>query len=101
MECPTCGVILYRHNFAVHYRTHTGDLPFQCEFCTKRFRNSSSLKVCGHTHTQTHTCMQVHIRVQTKKKQKQNTKNKNKNMTKRTLDKHIANEHNMKLTTTQ
>ncbi|VDO19928.1 unnamed protein product [Heligmosomoides polygyrus] len=38
MECPTCGLILYRHNFSTHYRIHTGELPFVCEFCAKRFR---------------------------------------------------------------
>lgn len=61
MECPTCGLVssrpapfkyafavdlniplrfqvLYRHNFSTHYRIHTGELPFYCEFCPKRFR---------------------------------------------------------------
>ncbi|CAI4228894.1 unnamed protein product [Auanema sp. JU1783] len=51
MECPTCGLILYRHNFATHYRIHTGELPFACAYCPKRFRTTSSLKV----HTRAHT----------------------------------------------
>lgn len=45
MECPTCGLILYRHNFGTHYRIHTGELPFVCTYCQKRFRTTSALKV--------------------------------------------------------
>lgn len=46
MECPTCGLVLYRHNFSTHYRIHTGEMPFQCSYCDKRFRTTSALKVC-------------------------------------------------------
>uniref|UniRef100_A0A915D730 C2H2-type domain-containing protein n=1 Tax=Ditylenchus dipsaci TaxID=166011 RepID=A0A915D730_9BILA len=28
MECPECGLRLYRHNFSAHYRIHTGELPY-------------------------------------------------------------------------
>ncbi|VDN43809.1 unnamed protein product [Gongylonema pulchrum] len=45
MECPMCGLVLYRHNFSTHYRIHTGELPFLCTCCQKRFRTSSALKV--------------------------------------------------------
>ena len=45
MECPTCGLVLYRHNFSTHYRIHTGEMPFQCNYCDKRFRTTSALKV--------------------------------------------------------
>ncbi len=45
MECPTCGLVLYRHNFSTHYRIHTGEMPFQCSYCEKRFRTTSALKV--------------------------------------------------------
>lgn len=38
MQCPICGLRLYRHNFSAHYRIHTGELPYPCEFCNKRFR---------------------------------------------------------------
>lgn len=45
MKCPTCGLVLYRHNFGTHYRIHTGELPFVCTYCQKRFRTTSALKV--------------------------------------------------------
>lgn len=45
MECPTCGLVLYRHNFSTHYRIHTGEMPFSCHYCLKRFRTTSALKV--------------------------------------------------------
>ncbi|KAH7716197.1 MED7 protein [Aphelenchoides avenae] len=38
MDCPTCGLRLYRHNFSAHYRIHTGELPYPCRYCDKRFR---------------------------------------------------------------
>lgn len=41
-----------RGNLTVHMRTHstTVDLPFQCEFCPRKFHDASGLK----RHTQTH-----------------------------------------------
>uniref|UniRef100_A0A1I7ZBY6 C2H2-type domain-containing protein n=1 Tax=Steinernema glaseri TaxID=37863 RepID=A0A1I7ZBY6_9BILA len=79
MECPTCGLILYRHNFSTHYRIHTGEMPFFCEYCSKRFRTTSSLK--------------VHIRAHTGEKPYQCPKCPYACITKRNLDRHITNNH--------
>nr|CDJ84402.1 Zinc finger domain containing protein [Haemonchus contortus] len=79
MECPTCGLILYRHNFSTHYRIHTGELPFACEYCSKRFRTSSSLK--------------VHIRAHTGEKPYICPSCGYSTITKRNLDRHIENHH--------
>lgn len=79
MECPTCGLILYRHNFSTHYRIHTGELPFVCEFCAKRFRTSSSLK--------------VHVRAHTGEKPYICPSCGYSTITKRNLDRHIENHH--------
>ncbi|KAK6027916.1 zinc finger, C2H2 type, partial [Ostertagia ostertagi] len=79
MECPTCGLILYRHNFSTHYRIHTGELPFACEFCSKRFRTSSSLK--------------VHVRAHTGEKPYICPSCGYSTITKRNLDRHIENHH--------
>ncbi|KHJ82894.1 zinc finger, C2H2 type, partial [Oesophagostomum dentatum] len=79
MECPTCGLVLYRHNFSTHYRIHTGELPFFCEFCPKRFRTSSSLK--------------VHVRAHTGEKPYICPMCGYSTITKRNLDRHIENHH--------
>ncbi|CAB3403555.1 unnamed protein product [Caenorhabditis bovis] len=79
MECPTCGLVLYRHNFATHYRIHTGELPYLCEFCGRRFRTSSSLK--------------VHIRAHTGERPYQCPSCAYGTVTKRNLDRHIINHH--------
>ncbi|KAK0420506.1 hypothetical protein QR680_014729 [Steinernema hermaphroditum] len=79
MECPTCGLILYRHNFSTHYRIHTGEMPFSCDYCSKRFRTTSSLK--------------VHIRAHTGEKPYQCPKCPYACITKRNLDRHITNNH--------
>ncbi|ETN74969.1 hypothetical protein NECAME_03884 [Necator americanus] len=85
MECPTCGLsnvhfhVLYRHNFSTHYRIHTGELPFYCEFCPKRFRTSSSLK--------------VHVRAHTGEKPYVCPMCGYSTITKRNLDRHIENHH--------
>uniref|UniRef100_A0A0N5ALY0 C2H2-type domain-containing protein n=1 Tax=Syphacia muris TaxID=451379 RepID=A0A0N5ALY0_9BILA len=79
MECPTCGLILYRHNFSTHYRIHTGEMPFSCQYCNKRFRTTSALK--------------VHIRAHTGEKPYCCPKCSYSSITKRNLDRHIINNH--------
>ncbi|VDM62972.1 unnamed protein product [Angiostrongylus costaricensis] len=79
MECPTCGLVLYRHNFSTHYRIHTGELPFACEYCSRRFRSSSSLK--------------VHVRAHTGEKPYVCPSCGYSTITKRNLDRHIENHH--------
>uniref|UniRef100_A0A5S6Q759 C2H2-type domain-containing protein n=1 Tax=Trichuris muris TaxID=70415 RepID=A0A5S6Q759_TRIMR len=79
MSCPTCGLVLYRHNFATHYRTHTGELPFPCTFCKKRFRTTSALSVHTRCHTgeRPYVCSVCGYRC----------------ITKRNLDRHYHNNH--------
>ncbi|GMR41851.1 hypothetical protein PMAYCL1PPCAC_12046 [Pristionchus mayeri] len=79
MECPTCGLVLYRHNFATHFRIHTGELPFPCGYCDKRFRSSSALKVHTRAHTgeKPYECPTCDYAA----------------LTKRNLDRHIINNH--------
>ncbi|EJW86994.1 hypothetical protein WUBG_02096 [Wuchereria bancrofti] len=85
MECPTCGLILYRHNFGTHYRIHTGELPFICTYCQKRFRTTSALKVhirqesleVAHTGEKPYSCPKCSYCC----------------ITKRNLDRHITNNH--------
>ncbi|KFD67285.1 hypothetical protein M514_05058 [Trichuris suis] len=77
MTCPACGLLL--HNFATHYRTHTGELPFPCTFCEKRFRTTSALSVHTRCHTgeRPYVCSVCGYRC----------------ITKRNLDRHYHNNH--------
>ncbi|CAI5445870.1 unnamed protein product [Caenorhabditis angaria] len=79
MECPTCGLVLYRHNFSAHFRIHTGELPYGCDYCGRRFRTTSSLK--------------VHVRAHTGEKPYNCPSCEYATITKRNLDRHIVNHH--------
>jgi hypothetical protein len=79
MECPYCGLLLFKHNFRAHHRIHTGELPYSCNICPKAFRTTSGLKVHRRSHTgeKPYTCMICPYAT----------------ITKRNLDRHIYNNH--------
>merc|ERR1719450_1699274 len=42
-KCSDCGkAFKFKHHLKEHIRIHTGDKPFQCGFCHKRFSHSGS-----------------------------------------------------------
>lgn len=46
-ECEFCGkAFKVKHNMVSHRRLHTGEKPFACKLCPKRFVSKSSLN--GH-----------------------------------------------------
>uniref|UniRef100_A0A1I7S7D6 C2H2-type domain-containing protein n=1 Tax=Bursaphelenchus xylophilus TaxID=6326 RepID=A0A1I7S7D6_BURXY len=79
MKCPVCHLMLYRHNYTVHFRIHSGERPYQCFFCDRKFRTTSSRKVHHRSHTGERPYRCPHCNYGT--------------VTKRNLDRHIYNQH--------
>ncbi|KAH1018146.1 hypothetical protein HUJ05_005962 [Dendroctonus ponderosae] len=49
--CPYCGKQVRSNKLMIHQRTHTGEAPYQCQFCDKRLKSRNILVVHERTHT--------------------------------------------------